>query len=213
VVIWPVLRGDDGKAAVLAAVHELAGKLRAERFLDRPIEVETDVRDLGGGDKQWEWIKKGVPLRIEIGPRDLASGSAPVMRRDRGPKDKETIPLAELPRRVPELLLDIQRSLFARALEQRDVHTRALDTRADFDAFFTPENADKPELHGGFALSHWCGRAACEEVLKDALKVTIRVVPTYGIASCKAAERLEERGACIVCGGASERRVVFAKSY
>ncbi|HWA71682.1 MAG TPA: proline--tRNA ligase [Polyangiaceae bacterium] len=213
VVIWPVFRGDDTRPAILEAIDRLATELRGQRFFDRNVEVETDLRDVGGGDKQWEWVKKGIPLRIEIGPRDVANGTAMVARRDRGPREKESVPFADLPRRVNELLKEIQDSLFERALRTRDEHTRAIDGRAEFDRYFTPQNAQKPEIHGGFALSHWCGSPKCEAVLKDALKVTIRCVPVYGIASCKAAEQLEQPGACVVCGESSPRRVVFAKSY
>jgi prolyl-tRNA synthetase len=212
-VIWPVFRGEDTREPILKAIDELSKALRAERYDDRKLEIETDLRDLGGGDKQWEWIKKGVPLRIEIGPRDLASGSAMVSRRDRGPKEKESIPFAELPARLPKLLQEIQEALLNRALSLRDEHTAAIDDRRSFDRFFSPENPDKPEIHGGFALSHWCGNAECEGVLKESLKVTIRCIPSYGITHCRAAARIEESGACIVCGKPSSRRVVFAKSY
>ena len=213
VVIWPVFRGDDTRPAILSAIESLAQSLREQSFGGRPLEVEVDLRDLSGGDKQWEWVKKGVPLRIEIGPRDVSSGSAPVARRDRSPKDKETLPFAALPARALELLGEIQRGLLERAFAHRDTNTQAIDDRATFDRFFTPGDADKPEIHGGFALAHWCGSAACEAALKDALKVTIRCIPTFGISHCAAADRLVESGRCIVCGGASEQRVVFAKSY
>lgn len=212
-VFWPVFRGEDSRAQILETIARLAAELRAVRYDDRPLEIETDLRDIGGGDKQWEWIKKGIPLRIEVGPRDVANGAVLVARRDLGPKEKESVPFAELPRRVPALLAEIQANLLARAYKLRDENTIAVDERVSFDRFFTPKSADKPELHGGFALSHWCGDPACEAQVKDALKVTIRCIPSHGIAECRAAERLAERGSCIVCGQPSERRVVFAKSY
>ena len=212
VVIWPVFRGDDTRAPILEAIERLAASLRGASFGGRPIEVETDLRDIGGGDKQWEWIKKGIPLRIEIGPRDVAGGTAMLARRDRGPREKENIPFADLPRRVPELLEAMQRGLLERALAFRDAHTHAIDDRAAFDAFFTPKNAEKPEIHGGFALAHFCGNAACEAEIKDSLKVTIRCVPLGDIDGARAG-RVHEPGRCIVCGGESSQRVVFAKSY
>ena len=213
-VIWPVFRGDDTRPAILEAIAQLAKSLRAERFDEhRNVEVETDLRDIGGGDKQWEWIKKGIPLRIEIGPRDVASGTAMVSRRDRGPKERESVPFADLPRRVTELLTEIQAGLLERAKRLRDENTRAIDDRASFDAFFTPKNEEKPEIHGGFALSHWCGSPKCEASIKEALKVTIRCIPVFGIDGVSAAARIEEEGSCIVCGGKSSRRVLFAKSY
>jgi prolyl-tRNA synthetase len=213
VVFWPVFRGDETRPAILEAIDRLATELRSQRLFERSLEVETDLRDIGGGDKQWEWIKKGIPLRIEIGPRDVANGTAMVARRDRGPREKETVAFADLARRVGELLREMQSSLFERARRTRDEHTKAIDDRAAFDRYFTPENAQKPEIHGGFALSHWCGSARCEAMVKESLKVTIRCIPLYGIAGSEAAERIEEHGACVVCGQPSSRRVVFAKSY
>ena len=213
VVIWPVYRGDDTKDAISAIIDETARALKAETFADRRIEVEVDRRDNSGGDKSWEWIKKGVPLRIEVGPRDLAAGTAMVSRRDLGAAGKQSIPFAELPKRIPELLKQMQDDMFARALAERDTHTHAIDDRATCDAFFTPKNPNKPEIHGGLALSHWCNSPKCESTLKDKLKVTIRCIPTYGIAGAKAAARINEPGTCIVCGEPSTMRVVFAKSY
>jgi prolyl-tRNA synthetase len=212
-VIWPVFRGEDTRAQILEVIQSIAKSLRAARYDDRALEVEVDLRDTSGGDKQWEWIKKGVPLRIEVGPRDLAAGTAMVTRRDQGAAGKQSIPFAELPARIPALLEQIQTDLFARAVAERDAHTVAIDSREEFDRFFTPKNANKPEIHGGFALSHWCGSPNCEAALKDALKVTIRCIPTYGIMGASAASRISEPGKCIVCGEPSSSRVVFAKSY
>nr|PZN29285.1 MAG: hypothetical protein DIU78_00730 [Pseudomonadota bacterium] len=211
-MIWPVFRGDETRAPILEAIERIATALRAERFGGRPIEVETDLRDVGGGDKQWEWIKKGIPLRIEIGPRDIAGQTAMLARRDRGPREKENVPFAELPRRIPELLEEMQRGLLERALAFRDAHTRAIDDRATFDAFFTPKNVEKPEIHGGFALAHFCGNPACEAEIKESLKVTIRCVPLDDVRGARDGH-VKERGRCIVCGGESAQRVVFAKNY
>jgi len=139
--------------------------------------VEVDARDLGGGVKSWEWIKKGVPVRIEIGPRDLESGSAAVARRDKGPKEKEFLPADTLAARVPEILGEIQQTLLDRALAFRREHTRNIDSKEEFYAFFTPQNPNKPEIHGGFAYSHWNGSPEVEARIKEDLKVTIRCIP------------------------------------
>lgn len=213
VAIWPVFRGDDTRQGILEAIDKLAADLGSRSFDGRFIEVEKDLRDQSGGEKQWEWIKKGIPIRIEVGPRDLASSSAPVARRDKSPKDRETVPFDRIAERVTQMLEEIQQTLLDRAFQHRDANTKALDDRQSFDRFFTPKHRDSPEIHGGFALSHWCGSPRCESELKEALKVTIRCIPTFGIDRCSAAERLAETGSCIVCGGTSTQRVVFAKSY
>ena len=204
VVILPVTPKPDTRDAVLDAAHKLAAELRAQRFHGAPLVVEVDQRDLGGGVKNWEWIKKGAPVRIEIGPRDLEKGTVALARRDRGAKEKEFLPAAAVAAQMPAILQSIQDALYARALAYRDENTRPVETREAFYAFFTPQDANKPEIHGGFARAHWCGCGKCEEVIKTDLKVTIRCIPF---------DAVEEAGACVVCGQPSKKRVLWAKSY
>ena len=203
-VIIPITPKEDSKAAVLEATEKLAAALREIRFHGDLIQVEIDARDLGGGVKSWEWIKKGIPLRIEIGPRDLEQGTVAVARRDKPPKEKAFVPAADLPGQVCAILDDIQATLLARATAFRDSQTKVMETREEFYAFFTPENADKPEIHGGFALAHWNGSAKVEEQIKEDLKVTIRCIPF---------EDAPEAGTCLFTGEPSRQRVIWAKSY
>ncbi len=203
VVILPVTPREETRAAVLEAAGCLADAIRTQSFHGTPVVVEVDRRDLGGGVKNWEWIKKGIPLRIEIGPRDLEQGTVALSRRDAGAKAKSFEPAAELPDRIPSILQDIQDTLYRRALEWRDANTRMIDSKEEFYRFFTPENASKPGIHGGFALTHWNGSAEVEEMVKAELKVTIRCIP--------AGEG--EPGTCPFSGEPSPRRVVWAKSY
>jgi len=212
-VILPVFRGDDTKPKVMEYIDSLVAELRQHRLGERRIEVEVDVRDIRGGDKQWEWVKKGVPLRLEIGPRDVESGVVMVGRRDRGAKEKVTLPRAELVSGIVAMLEDIQSTLLGRARAFRDEHTHVVDDRKAFDAFFTAKSADKPEIHGGFALSHWCGSGKCEATIKESLKVTIRCIPDAGFDGAPWASALVGAGKCVVCGEPSTRRVVFAKAY
>lgn len=204
VVILPITPKEDSRAAVWEACDRLAAELRAQRFHEGALEVEVDRRDLNGGVKNWEWIKKGVPIRVEIGPRDLEKGTVAVARRDRPPKDKAFVPAAELAATAVGTLQAIQDALYARALAHRDEHTRDIETREEFYAFFTPQNKDKPEMHGGFARAHWDGTAETEAKIKEDLKVTIRCIPL---------DAPEEQGACVVSGRPSQRRVLWAKSY
>jgi prolyl-tRNA synthetase len=212
VVVLPVLRGDDTKATVMGAVDKLKAELRSVRYHDRPIEVEVDTRDIRGGEKNWDWVKKGIPLRVEIGPRDVESGTVMVARRDKSPRDKQSMAVGELVASITTILDEMQSGLYAKALAHRKEHTRVIDTRADFEAFFTPKSVkivagdERPEIHGGFALAHWSGDPAIETELKDKLKVTIRNIP----------EDLPEAlgaGTCPFSGQPSPRRVLFAKSY
>ena len=204
VVIIPITPKEDSKAAVLEAAEALAVSLRFASFFGDPLSVEVDARDIGGGVKNWEWIKKGVPVRIEIGPRDLAQGTAAVSRRDRPHKEKEFLPVTGLPSRLPDVLGEIQSALLERATAFRESHLRTLDTKEDFYAFFTPENSAKPEIHGGFAVAHWNGSPVVEEQIKNDLKVTVRCIPF---------EESPEAGVCPFTGEPSRQRVVWAKSY
>ena len=204
IVLLPVTPKPETRSAVMQAVEKLAAELRAQTFAGEPIRVEIDGRDFGGGQKNWDWIRKGVPLRVEIGPRDLEKGSVAVARRDRPPKEKEFLMTGEFVSGVGRTLQSIQDGLLARAAALREAHTVTIDRKEDFCAFFTAKNAEKPEMHGGFALAHWDGSAEIEEQIKNSLKVTIRCIPIDGT---------EEPGRCVISGRPSARRVVFAKSY
>jgi prolyl-tRNA synthetase len=204
VVIIPIIPKEEQRGAILQACDSLAAQIAAQRFHDTPIRVEVDRRDVTGGNKTWEWIKKGVPVRVEIGPRDLEAGTVFVGRRDKGPKEKQSYPQAGFAGELPALLQSIQDGILARAETFQRENTRTIETQDDFRAFFTPKNEEKPEIHGGFALAHWNGSPEVEAKLKDELKVTIRCLPF---------EENPEPGTCIFTGEPSRQRVVFAKSY
>ncbi|MEA3147458.1 MAG: prolyl-tRNA synthetase [Verrucomicrobiota bacterium] len=207
VVILPITPKEETRQAVLEAAATLKAQIGAQRYADEPIRVEVDRRDIGGGAKNWEWIKRGVPVRIEIGPRDLAAGTVAVSRRDQPVKEKSFQSSAEVVDRLPAILEDIQMNLYQRAKVLRDTSTVRIDSKKDFYDFFTPKNKEKPEIHGGFALAHWSGSPAVEAQVKQELKVTIRCIPFDQEV------RDDEPGACVISGEPSPRRVLFAKSY
>jgi prolyl-tRNA synthetase len=203
-VIIPITPKEETRAAVLERAHQLAEQLRGVHWSGRPLEIEVDERDLGGGVKNWDWIKKGIPVRIEIGPRDLEQGTVALSRRDRPPKEKEFLPQAELDRSIGGILQSIQDGLLERATAFRDEHFRPIATREEFYEFFTPANAENPEIHGGFALAHWNGSPEVEAQIKQDLKVTIRCIPFA---------RGDSAGICPFTGEPSPQQVVWAKSY
>lgn len=205
IVILPVTPKPDTREAVIDACEALATTLRSLSYLGEPLRVHVDKRDIPGGQRNWEWIKKGVPLRVEIGPRDISSRQVAVTRRDRGHKEKEFILKEQFIRDADDILDDIQTKLLERATAMRDEHTHKLNTEEEFRAFFTPKNDDKPEIHGGFALMHWAGSSEDEDRLQKELKVTIRCIPK--------GDQYAEEGTCFLTGKPSHRRVVFAKSY
>jgi prolyl-tRNA synthetase len=205
VVILPILRKEEERAAVLEYCEALATDLRAQQYAGEAVSVHLDKRDLNAGEKGWEWVKKGAPVVAEVGPRDLANNSVFVGRRDRDRKARAAMGRDEFVGGISGLLTDIQQGLLVRAQAFRDEHTRVITEWDEFAAFFTPENADKPESHGGFALSHWCEEPACEAKVNDALSVSIRVIPFDSEA--------HGEGPCVACGGKAKKRVVFAKAY
>ena len=203
VVILPVIPKDEHRGAVMEACESLKKELSDLVWVDgQRIRVDLDARDLRGGEKMWQWVKKGVPVRVEIGPRDLDKGSVFMARRDTG--EKAPCPRDEFVSRLPALLDEIQDGLLRRGKEFRAEHTRDIDSEADFRAFFTPENTTQPEIHGGFANAHFCGDPELEDRLQKELKVTVRCIPF---------DKKAEPGTCIFTGQPSPGRVVFAKSY
>jgi prolyl-tRNA synthetase len=203
VVILPIWREDSEKAGVLEYCDTLAKELRAVPYAGRTVEVEVDKREGRGGDKRWSWVKKGAPIIVEAGPRDIAVGGVFASRRDKD--EKFSMTRAEFVTKVTEILEDIQKNLLERARTYRDAATKKIDSWKEFEDFFTPKNAEKPEIHGGFALSYWAGSAEEEKKLKDDLGVTIRCIPLDAID--------EPEGKCILTGKPSKRRVIFGKSY
>ncbi len=205
VVVLPVTPKPETRDAVLEAADALAGSLRNHTYAGEPIRVEVDKREMQGGAKNWEWIKKGAPLRVEIGPRDIEKRTVAVARRDAGPRDKQFLPKEEFLQQVGSILADVQNAMLARATEFRDAHMRRIDSMEEFVAYFTPGNSEKPEVHGGFALCHWAGSNEDEEKLAKDYKVTVRCIPD--------GEEFAEEGKCILTGQPSSRRVIFAKAY
>ena len=206
VAIIPIFRNEEDKPRVLEYCNAVARELRAQRFGDRAINVIVDTREERGGDKVWNWIKKGVPLRLEIGPRDMEKDALFVGRRDRAPKDKQAVPRAEFVANIAATLQSIQDSLLERARAFRDRHTQRIDSKEAFYEYFAApkvaENVPTP-IHGGFALTHFSGDVELEKRIKDELSVTVRCIPL----------EKSEPGTCPFTGKPSPQRVVWAKAY
>jgi prolyl-tRNA synthetase len=190
VAVVPIWKGKDPKDAILEAASRVTQSLR-----DGGLRVELDDRDnLSPGFKFHEWELAGVPLRIELGPKDLEKGSVVCVRRQ--DREKTFVAMDQLATRVPQLLEAAQELLLATARERRAAATWEVD---DYDTFKA-----KLEDPGGFLLAHWCGDDACEGRIQEETKATIR---------CLAFDQPEESGSCLICGGASNKRAHFAKAY
>ncbi|MBU1018757.1 MAG: proline--tRNA ligase [Patescibacteria group bacterium] len=186
VVIVPIFRNDEDKTAILDAAKQVVSDLKNFR-------VEIDNRDgQTPGYKFAQWEVKGVPIRLEIGPRDLENNSCIVARRDTS--EKETYELSELFTVIPKLLDEIQDNLYEEALNFQKENTRKVDSYDEFKTVL--------EEKGGFILAGWCGSEDCEQKIQDETKATIRVI-----------DEEEHIGKCILCGAEAKQRVYFAKAY
>ena len=207
VVLIPIHRTPEEKEAVLAACRRIESDLAEARYGGEPIRVRTDARDIRGGEKTWQHVKQGVPLRVEIGPRDLAAGTVSVMRRDRGPKERTSVPIDRFAATAADFLGEIQQGLFDRAREFRDRRSVRLESLEALQEFFGADGEGKGEAKGGakggFAHVHVADDPAVTEAL-DPLKVTVRCVPMEGD---------DEPGTCVITGQPVSRRSVLARSY
>ena len=204
IAIVPIIHKEETKEEVLQYCRTLAEELRQVSYFGQELQVVLDEREMRGGDKAWSWIKKGVPLRIEVGPRDVNSNQLCVLRRDKPHKETTVFAREEFPVKVVNLLDQIHDAMYEKALAFRLKHTHRIESKEEFYRFFTPKNEEQPEIHGGFAFCHWSGDPEVEEIVKKDLNVTIRCIPL---------DEPQEEGVCIISGKKSKGRVVFAKSY
>lgn len=196
IVILPIIHKEEDRTNIMAYCHQLANELRKLDYHHRRLSVEVDTRDLPGGEKGWSWVKKGIPIRLEIGNKECTGNSVFMGRRDKEYKDRKSISREEFLNNVTTELDDLQASLLLRAKNFRKQNTSVIESKDDFYAFFKKD--------GGFALAHWNGSAEIEAKIKQDLSVTIRCIPF---------EDEGGPGKCIFTGEPSKQRVIFAKAY
>ncbi|MBI5293802.1 MAG: proline--tRNA ligase [Chloroflexi bacterium] len=191
VVIVPISKTDAERAAVMEAARAVRAELTAA-----DIRVKVDDREgLTPGFKFNDWEMRGVPLRLEVGPKDLAKGTVALARRDKpGREGKSFVSREGLAATVAAMLKDIQQSLFDRALAFREQNTFDPKDYAEF----------KSAVEKGFALSYWCGDGACEAQIKEETKATTRCIPL---------DQPGGAGACIHCGKPAAEKALFARAY
>ena len=190
VVMVPIYKGADELAAVVERMNVIAQELRA-----KGISVKIDDRDnVRSGFKFAEYELKGVPVRLAMGPRDMAAGTIEIARRDT--LTKESVSQQEVVAKVEQMLEEIQANIFKKALSFRDSMITRVDTWDEF--------VKTLDEKGGFISAHWDGTVETEIAIKEATKATIRCIPL---------DSVEEQGVCIYSGKPSSRRVLFARSY
>jgi prolyl-tRNA synthetase len=198
VVIVPIYRSDDERGSVLQKANEVAAALKEQK-----LRVQVDARDtIKPGSKYYEWERKGVPLRLEIGPRDVERGQVTAVARmvlDGGAR-KEALSEANIGPVLAAKLHAFQQALLDAARRRREANSyRGIVEYGEFREIV--------EGKGGFVYTGWCGSAECEEKVKQETKATIRVIPGEEFLSPQQPAR------CLVCGGASRREVVWARAY
>ncbi len=190
VVMVPIYKGADELAAVVERMNAIAQELRA-----KGISVKIDDRDnVRSGFKFAEYELKGVPVRLAMGPRDMAAGTVEIARRDT--LTKESVSQQEVVAKVEQMLEEIQANIFKKALSFRDSMITRVDTWDEF--------VKTLDEKGGFISAHWDGTVETEIAIKEATKATIRCIPL---------DSVEEQGVCIYSGKPSSHRVLFARSY
>lgn len=189
VVLVPIYKGEEERVAGCSHLAQLKDRLEA-----RGLKVKLDDRDnVRSGFKFTEWEVKGVPLRLAVGPRDLANGTVELARRDT--LTKEVVPLEGVEDKAVQLMKEIQDNIYRKALDFREKNTFEVDSYSEF--------CNRIE-EGGFFLCHWDGTAETEARIKEETKATIRLIPY---------EENPIPGKCMVTGKPSRQRVVFARSY
>jgi prolyl-tRNA synthetase len=195
VVIVPIYKTDEERASVQGVARKLK-----EELAKANIRVTLDERE--GPSPGWkfnDWEMRGVPLRVELGPKDVAKQSAVLARRDRpGREGKVSAALADLPRTIEGLLVEIQQAIHDKALVFRKSHTQDATNYEEL----------KRAVETGFAFSHWCGSADCEAKIKEETRATMRCIPLD-----QDNEKSAHGGECVYCGKPASERAIFARAY
>jgi prolyl-tRNA synthetase len=196
VVVVPIWRKADDAARVLAVSRDVESKLA-----QAGVRVKHDDREgVTPGFKFNDWEMRGVPLRIEIGPRDIAAGEVVLARRDTsGPAGKSKASLANIAASVTTILQEIQTNLYRQAKAAVDSNTRQFDDYTKLHAQMADEGG------GGFADIYWCGKPQCETRIREETRATCRAIPLN--------QHRDRSGRCIVCNESASERALFAKAY
>lgn len=197
VVIMPIIHKEENRAEIMSYCDKLAADLRQTMYHQKNLGVEMDNRDVTGGEKAWSWVKKGIPIRLEIGIKECQADTVFLGRRDKEYKERHAQNRQEFLTTVTQQLDEMQANLLARAREFQKANTFVIDSKDAFYDFFKGEGS-------GFVLAHWNGDPEIEAKIKSDLNVTIRCIPL---------EKNPEPGKCIFSGGKSAQRVIFAKAY
>lgn len=204
IVILPVIPKEENRAEVMEYCEALKSDLEKQKFYGDSLRVELDDRDLRGGEKMWGWIKKGIPVYVEVGPRDIQNKGVFVGTRDKTPKERQNYNRDDLVSQISDILTEIQNTLFLRAKKLRDEHTFEFSTEKEIYKFFEKEKSTNGHTKGGFVSTYWAGTVETEEKLKSHLKVTVRCIPL---------NQNNQEGTCPFTGEKTKVKAIIGKSY
>lgn len=195
IVILPIFN-ETNQSIVLDYCQIIRAALLKHRYYEFRLDVELDTRDIRGGEKFWSWVKKGVPLIVEVGMRDVEKNNVCFVRRDEPLNNKKFINCNEFINSAVKILGEIQSNLFERAKKYRAENTFDISSKEEFYEFFNSHES-------GFVRTHWSGNPSVEQMVKQDLGVTLRCLP------------FDERkgGVCPFTGDRSEQQVIWARSY
>jgi prolyl-tRNA synthetase len=204
IVVVPIMRNDEEKTKVMEYAAKLVAALQAQTYAQQPVRARLDERDLPSSEKRWSWIKKGAPLIIEIGPRDLEGNKVCITRRDQLAGAKRFEDFNTFVSNVAAELDQVQQALFKEALAYRQSRTNAaIKTVADFEAYFS-KDADGSFTGGqGFVRAKWSGDPASLAVAEK-FGVSVRCVPF---------DQDGTEGTCVLTGKPATQDVIFARAY
>jgi prolyl-tRNA synthetase len=199
VVIVPIFKTDEEKASVLKVAKDLKTQL-----IKANLRVNLDERDgFSPGYKFNDWEMRGVPVRVELGPKDVAKQAAMLARRDKpGKEGKVSVPLADLAETIDKLLVDIHQSMFDKALAFRRANTHEIKDYTEF----------KKAVESGFAFAYWCGNGECEGKIKEETRATMRCIP-LNQESVMGHAKASGSGNCVYCSKPAKDRAIFGRAY
>lgn len=196
VVILPIIRKEQDTNTVLEYCHQLKNALAQQHYHGESIRVEIDARDINGGEKLWHHIKRGVPIRVEAGPRDIAADTLFISRRDQLAQ-KFSLPRQQFIQELPQILQQMQQGLYGRALTFQKAYSHTFTNLNEFKDFFANDNS------GGFATVYSSDDDSIESLLKE-YKISARCIPLNTIT---------ERGVCLFTGKPNAQKIIYAKAY
>lgn len=200
VVIMPLIKNDNDKEQIMNYCTALQQQLRSLNYANYPLQIDIDSSDMRPGEKAWGWVKKGVPIRLEVGLQELTNNSVFMGRRDKAYNEKAAMNKDEFVANVINILDEMQNNIFNKAKRFQEQNTVEVKSAEEMFKFFDPNNEDS----GGFALAPWIDEPQSEEKLKQEYKVTPRVIPEY---------MQGKTGTCIFTGQKNAPYTIFAKSY